>query len=192
MEKRWGLLERSPQTPKNFSRICYKIEPVPPGFILGDARGGEALGGFLKEAPKPQELFWKFLLTATGVLRRHQKNRFLKVEPVPPGFSPRGCKGRSPLHKKTKISPFPPGRSLCERGSGGWGQGSTLKAGSAGDKRGALSQPASPGVLPPPHRKIQGKSVAARISEKALDKCPKVWYNTTCYGGIAQLVRAPR
>ena len=34
--------------------------------------------------------------------------------------------------------------------------------------------------------------VAARISEKALDKCPKVWYNTTCYGGIAQLVRAPR
>ena len=38
----------------------------------------------------------------------------------------------------------------------------------------------------------QPDQVAARISEKALDKCPKVWYNTTCYGGIAQLVRAPR
>ena len=30
---------------------------------------------------------------------------------------PRGCKGRSPLHKKPLSSPFPPGR-----GSGGWGQ----------------------------------------------------------------------
>ena len=35
---------------------------------------------------------------------------------------PRGCKGRSPLHKITLISPFPLGRALCERGSGGWGQ----------------------------------------------------------------------
>ena len=51
--------------------------------------------------------------------------------PVPPGFSPRGCKGRSPLHKKTKISPFPPGR-----GSGGLGQQSKLKARLAGSKQG--------------------------------------------------------
>ena len=47
---------------------------------------------------------------------------------------PRGCKGRSPLHKITLISPFPLGRALCERGSGGWGLGNNLKAGSAGDK----------------------------------------------------------
>ena len=33
---------------------------------------------------------------------------------------PRGCKGRSPLHKKTKISPFPGGEG---------GQESKLKAG---------------------------------------------------------------
>ena len=33
---------------------------------------------------------------------------------------PRGCKGRSPLHKKTLILPLPHrGRALCERGSGG-------------------------------------------------------------------------
>ena len=30
---------------------------------------------------------------------------------------PRGCKGRSPLHEITLVSPFPPGR-----GAGGWGQ----------------------------------------------------------------------
>ena len=39
--------------------------------------------------------------------------------PVPPGFSPRGCKGRSPLHKKTKISPFPEGEERSA--SAGWG-----------------------------------------------------------------------
>ena len=31
-----------------------------------------------------------------------------------------GCRGRSPLHKITLISPFPLGRALCERGSGGY------------------------------------------------------------------------
>ena len=48
---------------------------------------------------------------------------------IPP--SPRGCKGRSPLHKIILISPFPPGRGL-----GGWGQERKLKAGQAGDKEG--------------------------------------------------------
>ncbi len=48
----------------------------------------------------------------------------------------RGCKGRSPLHEITLVSPFPPGRALCERGSGGWGRQSNLKAGAAGDKEG--------------------------------------------------------
>ena len=38
-----------------------------------------------------------------------------QVEPVPPGFSPGGCKGRSPLHKKTKNLPLP----RWGRGSGG-------------------------------------------------------------------------
>ncbi len=43
--------------------------------------------------------------------------------PVPPGFSPRGCKGRSPLHKKTKNLPLPRrGRALCERGRGDGGR----------------------------------------------------------------------
>ena len=34
--------------------------------------------------------------------------------PVPPGFSPRGCKGRSPLHEITLILPLPAGKG------GGW------------------------------------------------------------------------
>ena len=37
------------------------------------------------------------------------------LPPVPPGFKPRGCKGRSPLHKIT-INPPLPQRG---RGSGG-------------------------------------------------------------------------
>ena len=44
---------------------------------------------------------------------------------------PRGCKGRSPLHEITLVSPFPPGRGL-----GGWGQEGKLKAGAAGDQQG--------------------------------------------------------
>ena len=51
-----------------------------------------------------------------GLLRR----RFSPCRRV----QPRGCKGRSPLHKKTKNPPFPPGR-----GSGGWGKERKLKAG---------------------------------------------------------------
>ena len=42
-------------------------------------------------------------------------------------FSPRGCKGRSPLHKKTKKLPLP---------LRGRGQKSKLKAGAAGNKEG--------------------------------------------------------
>ena len=123
MEKRWGLLERSPQTPKNFSRICYKIEPVSPGFSPGDARGGEALGGFLKEAPKPPRTFLEFLLTATGVLRRHQKNRFLKVEPVSPGFSPGDARGEAPCIRKQKNLPLPVGKGVRGMGAGKYAKG---------------------------------------------------------------------
>ena len=48
-------------------------------------------------------------------------------EPIPVGFaanhgfSPRGCKGRSPLHKKTKNLPLPAGK-------GGGGMGATKQA----------------------------------------------------------------
>ena len=64
----------------------------------------------------------------------------------------RGCKGRSPLHKKTKNLPLPHGG----RGSGGWGQKIYDAAGSAGNQkrraphRGQRWQgyPATPGQAP--------------------------------------------
>ena len=69
-------------------------------------------------------------------LRKNADNYLLSPAPPPPGtypagltsaarVQPRGCKGRSPLHKKTKNLPLP----RRGRGSGGWGQKSKLKAG---------------------------------------------------------------
>ena len=54
------------------------------------------------------------------------------AEPVPRPIQPRGCKGRSPLHKKTKNLPLP----RRGRGTGGWGKEGKLKAGLTGDKEG--------------------------------------------------------
>ena len=73
---------------------------------------------------------------------------------------PRGCKGRSPLHKITYSLPLPAGK-----GGGGWGQQSKLKAGLAGDKEGTppagdsggkvSRQPAGQAPLPPAGRVIR-------------------------------------
>ena len=54
---------------------------------------------------------------------------------------PRGCKGRSPLHKITLKLPLPRrGRGRGEggggKGAGGWGKGIKLKAGQAGGNEG--------------------------------------------------------
>ena len=93
--KRWGTLERVPQTPQNFSRINLLL--------------GRRLCRFQR--------------------RQHLKQSPPQDEPVPPGFKPRGCKGRSPLHKITINLPLPRrGRALCERGRGDRGQENQLKA----------------------------------------------------------------
>ena len=42
----------------------------------------------------------------------------------------RGCKGRSPLHEITLVSPFPPGR-----GSGGWGDKASQRQGRQAAKK---------------------------------------------------------
>ena len=55
-----------------------------------------------------------------------------QVQPVPLPAQARGCKGRSPLHKKTKNLPLP----RRGRGLGGWGQERKLRAGLAGDQKG--------------------------------------------------------
>ena len=48
---------------------------------------------------------------------------------------PRGCKGRSPLHKKTKNLPLPAGK-------GGWGDGGRIKAKGRGGRRQRRHAPA--------------------------------------------------
>ena len=71
---------------------------------------------------------------------------------------PRGCKGLSPLHKKTKKSPpSPEGKSALRARAGGWGQKSydaAGKAGAAGTSHPAGQQrrqgkPVPPSVPPP-------------------------------------------
>ena len=72
-----------------------------------------------------------------------ERTGFPQAMPVPRPVQPRGCKGRSPLHKKTLVSPFPPGKSALRARVGGLsfpfgegGQKSKLKAGLAGDQQG--------------------------------------------------------
>ena len=55
-----------------------------------------------------------------------------QVQPVPLPAQARGCKGRSPLHEITLVSPFPAG----EGGRGVRGQESKQKAGAASDRAG--------------------------------------------------------
>ena len=74
------------------------------------------------------------------------------LPPVPPGFKPRGCKGRSPLHKITINLPLPRrGRALCERGRGNRGQESKRKAVATGDKE------STPTSRTPPAEQWQNK-----------------------------------
>ena len=76
--------------------------------------------------------------SAAGV---HSPRRARGSSPVPVSLpaQSRGCKGRSPLHKKTKNLPLP----RRGRGSGGWGKEGKLKAGLTGDKEGAPPRRAS-------------------------------------------------
>ena len=58
--------------------------------------GGENVGGFLKEAPKPQELFLNLSLTEPTLSGKAKRNRCSKVNSMPPGFSRRTpCKAGS-------------------------------------------------------------------------------------------------
>ena len=100
-------------------------------------------------SPGPPSPWLPALLIERRFYRFCAELAIAKAHPPPPGAGlagrasaargkPRGCKGRSPLHKKTKISPFPGGE-----GGGGisfpfgeGGQESKLKARSAGDQPG--------------------------------------------------------
>ena len=105
---------------------------------------------------------------------------------------PRGCKGRSPLHKKTKNLPLPAGK-----GGGGLsfpfgegGQQSKLKSGAAGDKQGKpplriperqgqpMTSRASPPITPAPHippagRRQCGQNPAGRRDSRRTPARPR-------------------
>ena len=81
-----------------------------------------------------------------------------QAQPMPLPAQPRGCKGRSPLHKKTKNSPFPGGEGgrgdiLPLRGRGAEKQAK----GKVSQRGGELSQE-SPGASPPQKRRRRSAS----------------------------------
>ena len=119
----------------------------------------------------------------------------------------RGCKGRSPLHKKTKNLPLPHGgRALCERGSGGWGQQSNLKAGSAGDQEGKpplripqrQGQPATSRASPRigysngrSSRQRKNTPLTHKETRFTLDRLPAFMYNCNEKGGSMARIPPP-
>ena len=154
---RWRvrLLPRPPTLPSPFFLPPYPPTPLPRwgrGRILlyfagGSAPGTPALNRLQHLPPFP----YRCPETEPG-RHRSQGTAFFRFCGEP-WVQPRGCKGRSPLHKKTKSLPLP----RRGRGLGGWGQKSKLKAWQAGDKAGTPSlrtpqrqeQPVPLGVQPP-------------------------------------------
>ena len=128
-----------------------------------------------------------------------------QVEPVPPGahpppgtaaaglagaawVQPWGCKGRSPLHKKTKSLPLPAGKSALRARVGGMGVKRTLKAWQAGDKAGTppsghhsgRNSQCRLGCSPhPPNTPCPTNGNLKKILQciKSLDLTSRVWYN---------------
>ena len=113
-----------------------QIQPMPPGFRSRGAGGGSPLhrkakipfpAGFLRRRFSPCRPG-----SAPGDARGGAPCIRKPKSPSPPGscaagsahaarVQPRGCKGRSPLHEITLVSPFP-------AGEGGWGDGARNKA----------------------------------------------------------------
>ena len=116
-----GLPTSSPAAPAFSFAFC----PHPPNPLPRRGRGRPKVyfaGGFAPGTPtlnRPRHL-------QTLPSRHPAGHRQRRVEPVPRPSQPRGCKGRSPLHKKTKSLPLPRrGRALCERGRGDGGSKSS-------------------------------------------------------------------
>ena len=118
---------RLPRSPLSLAAGTVHREPLPAvlaanrRFKSGDARGEAPCIRKLKSPPSPPG---KSALRARaggiggrikakGVGGRRQRGQaprrvaLTQVEPVPRPIQPRGCKGRSPLHKKTKNHPLP-------------------------------------------------------------------------------------
>ena len=129
------LLCRPPTLPLG----CF-VAPIPPPTPFPSGEGGDQgyfhARGFAPCIPCTEPsaaLTVPVVLVPGGIPCR---------EPLPVGFaanygfSSGDARGEAPCIRKLKVSPFPPGRALCERGSGGWGRQRQLTAGAVGDKEG--------------------------------------------------------
>ena len=67
----------------------------------------------MKESPRPPRTFLDCIIEGKG-LWHNPKKLFPQGRTRAVWVQPQGCKGRSPLHKITLVSPFP-------AGEGGWG-----------------------------------------------------------------------
>ena len=108
------FLSPIPPTPFPAGRGCPKVY-----FAGGFAPGTPALNRLRHLQILPYRcLAGSWLFCGTGFRRPGKAPRlgFRRAMPVPRPFSPRGCKGRSPLHKKTKKLPLP----RRGRGAGGY------------------------------------------------------------------------
>ena len=105
---------RIPPSPRG----CKGRSPLPEITLVSPFPPGRGSGGWGQER--------KLKAGAAG----NQKSkppaatRFPQANPVPHPSQPRGCKGRSPLHKKTKNLPLPAGK-----GVGGMGAENQTKGG---------------------------------------------------------------
>ena len=103
-----------PSLPPANPAFSFVFCPHPPNPLPLRGRGSPKVyfaGGFAPGTPtlnRPRHL-------QTLPSRHPAGHRQTQVEPVPRPIQPRGCKGRSPLHKKTKSLPLP----HRGRGSGG-------------------------------------------------------------------------
>ena len=86
-----------------------------------------------------------------------ERTGFPQAMPVPCPTQSRGCKGRSPLHKKTKNLPLPAGKSALRARGGGMGAEKQTKGGVSRHPAGQaprqapqwLVEPPTPGGRPP-------------------------------------------
>ena len=119
-------MKESPEPPQNFpERIIIAVTrrscPVP-AFLRSCVAAG-IRRGTLERVPRTPQNFPERIIAAVTqrsrpVLRASPYRTLPSLPPpVPLPAQPRGCKGRSPLHKKTMILPLP----RRGRGSGGDG-----------------------------------------------------------------------
>ena len=174
--------------------LVYFSAPIPPApfpagrgrillyFAGGSAPGTPALNRLQHLPPFP----YRCPETEPG-RHRSQGTAFFRFCGEP-WVQPRGCKGRSPLHKKTKSLPLPAGKSALRARVGGMGVKRTLKAWQAGDKAGTppsghhsgRNSQCRLGCSPhPPNTPCPTNGNLKKILQciKSLDLTSRVWYN---------------